>query len=447
MSSVSESGSLGTSQLHLTIYFERKVKRMSRLQPTESWTAPSLQPVDFINNCTTYGAFAAPYLRHGAQRVPITDVEAYLIDALRHNDASTILPSRAQLIGWYDNLTANEPDTWALSQMREPPSFLPIWVNRTEMGSFDEECAVELCSNLDFEMDGDIVGIGIMASYYSEGILATIFSFLIILGRLVEHRYASKVSKVPGLTSRFYEAASACTKSLFDAGAVICLATLSGTIIVGAHSDDFEGTIDAWHLGDSLIVNDLEAAQFSAFFSLCPVILIYTFLSETWGGRRLYLGCSVLVVLYAFSLYATFFTYGPRDRHYSNHMVELWETFQMLGCLKGTKETIVRSSRESTYFVLLVLLALIWYLLFLLYRVRRRTLDITGRPSDRQSWSLGQIVALATWIPVVVEFLYMCIFGMKSGLEGRLPAGYEAVAVTTGLDDSAEHVPLRTVGT
>ncbi|KAK1493701.1 hypothetical protein CCUS01_03002 [Colletotrichum cuscutae] len=50
-----------------------------------------------------------------------------------------------------------------------------------------------------------------------------------------------------------------------------------------------------------------------------------------------------------------------------------------------------------------------YLLLFLLYRIWRKTLDITGRPSDRQSWSLGQIVALATWIPVVVEFVYMCI--------------------------------------
>ncbi|KAK1531577.1 hypothetical protein CPAR01_11226 [Colletotrichum paranaense] len=85
-----------------------------------------------------------------------------------------------------------------------------------------------------------------------------------------------------------------------------------------------------------------------------------------------------------------------------------------------------------------------WYLLFLLYRIRRKTLDITGRPSDRQSWRLGQIVALATWIPVVVELVYMCTFGKKSGREGRLPNGYEAVPVTTGLNDSAEPVPLRT---
>ncbi|KAK1712940.1 uncharacterized protein BDZ83DRAFT_91504 [Colletotrichum acutatum] len=102
---------------------------------------------------------------------------------------------------------------------------------------------------------------------------------------------------------------------------------------------------------------------------------------------------------------------------------------------------------KRTYLVLLVPLALMSYLLFLLYRIRRKTLDITGRSSDRQSWSLGHVVALATWIPVVVEFMYMCIFGMKSGLEGRLPAGYEAIPVITGLDDSAEHVPLRTVRT
>lgn len=72
----------------------------------------------------------------------------------------------------------------------------------------------------------------------------------------------------------------------------------------------------------------------------------------------------------------------------------------------NSRLTTLKSKR--TYLVLLVLLALMWYLLFLLYRIRRKKLDITGRPSDRQSWSLGQIVALATWIPVVVEFLYIC---------------------------------------
>lgn len=140
---------------------------MSGLQSSEPWTAPSLQPIDFINNCTTYGAFAAPNLRHGSHRVPLPDAEAYLIDAFKHHNASAILPSRSQLIGWYDNLTADEPGSWTFSHMREPPMVLPIWVNRTDLGGFDEECAVELRSHLDFEMDGDIVGIGVGTSLNS----------------------------------------------------------------------------------------------------------------------------------------------------------------------------------------------------------------------------------------------------------------------------------------
>ncbi|KAK1493700.1 hypothetical protein CCUS01_03001 [Colletotrichum cuscutae] len=109
---------------------------MSELRSDEPWTAPSLQPIDFINDCITYGAFAAPYL-------------PYMIDALKHHNVSTIMTSRAQLIGCLGPF-----NTYANHR-----AFYRIGLIEPILG---------LRSHLDFEMDGDIVGIDVGRSFHSQ---------------------------------------------------------------------------------------------------------------------------------------------------------------------------------------------------------------------------------------------------------------------------------------
>ncbi|KAK3313671.1 hypothetical protein B0H66DRAFT_643180 [Apodospora peruviana] len=60
-----------------------------------------------------------------------------------------------------------------------------------------------------------------------------------------------------------------------------------------------------------------------------------------------------------------------------------------------------------------------------------------------QQWTFGQVLAVGTWAPVLAEWFYLFFFGMKTGLEGRMPYEYEALYV--GKDDAAREQPVLVV--
>lgn len=62
-----------------------------------------------------------------------------------------------------------------------------------------------------------------------------------------------------------------------------------------------------------------------------------------------------------------------------------------------------------------------------------------GQLAESQ-WTFGQIVGMLIWLPVLVEFGYVFIFGPKAGLEGRLPVHYFVHSQTIGSFTS--HLPL-----
>ncbi|KAK7977108.1 hypothetical protein PG996_003180 [Apiospora saccharicola] len=68
-------------------------------------------------------------------------------------------------------------------------------------------------------------------------------------------------------------------------------------------------------------------------------------------------------------------------------------------------------------------LGMMWSTLFQLWYFRGY-ID-TGEGSTIAEWSFGQILALATWVPVLVEFGYTFGFGIREGLEGNMPTEYE----------------------
>lgn len=59
-----------------------------------------------------------------------------------------------------------------------------------------------------------------------------------------------------------------------------------------------------------------------------------------------------------------------------------------------------------------------------------------GALTKDQEWSFGQVLALATWAPVCVEFLYLWCQGAKEGMTSQMMAPFEAVA-----SEADENVP------
>lgn len=71
------------------------------------------------------------------------------------------------------------------------------------------------------------------------------------------------------------------------------------------------------------------------------------------------------------------------------------------------------------------------------FTILRHKINVTaGHLDSEDEWTFGQILALATWAPVVVEFGYIFIWGIKEGLERHLPSDFivkEVLPDTPGL--------------
>jgi len=59
-----------------------------------------------------------------------------------------------------------------------------------------------------------------------------------------------------------------------------------------------------------------------------------------------------------------------------------------------------------------ILFLAMWVMLSLLTALRQRFIAAAGRSNNENAWTFGQIIALATWTPVIVDFshLYICKF-------------------------------------
>ncbi|KAI8943287.1 hypothetical protein NX059_001307 [Plenodomus lindquistii] len=70
-------------------------------------------------------------------------------------------------------------------------------------------------------------------------------------------------------------------------------------------------------------------------------------------------------------------------------------------------------------------LCLGWFIYF-----QARSADLSGEENRDNEWSFGQILALATWTPILVEFAYVWYQKPVEALNGRLIDPFEVVEVS-----------------
>jgi hypothetical protein len=93
-------------------------------------------------------------------------------------------------------------------------------------------------------------------------------------------------------------------------------------------------------------------------------------------------------------------------------------------------------ARKENYRITIVIacLAAMWSFLikFMLFR---NDINKDGRSSNKDTqWSFGQILALASWIPVIVEIGYIWWEGPEQALSGHLVEPYEVKKRLEGVD-------------
>jgi hypothetical protein len=75
-----------------------------------------------------------------------------------------------------------------------------------------------------------------------------------------------------------------------------------------------------------------------------------------------------------------------------------------------------------------------WTSIGIFIQMQRELARTFGEDNKDTEWSFGQVLALATWTPVVVEFTYIWWERPVEALNGRLVAPYEVVEVSNGTE-------------
>ena len=103
-------------------------------------------------------------------------------------------------------------------------------------------------------------------------------------------------------------------------------------------------------------------------------------------------------------------------------------------------------SKSRLYIVVIVELVLLVMIIFVnhFYVPEQVLRAQAGGQLAESQWTFGQIVGMLIWLPVLVEFGYVFLFGPKEGLEGRLPVHYFVNSQAVG--SSTTQMPLTRIG-
>ena len=76
---------------------------------------------------------------------------------------------------------------------------------------------------------------------------------------------------------------------------------------------------------------------------------------------------------------------------------------------KGHKRrrTLSRIRRAIYRLIFVASFCMMWSSLFLLFILRTEIIKDAGGDTSEMEWSFGQLLALATWVPLLVEFIYV----------------------------------------
>jgi hypothetical protein len=67
---------------------------------------------------------------------------------------------------------------------------------------------------------------------------------------------------------------------------------------------------------------------------------------------------------------------------------------------------------------------LMWAILFFFLELRDKILSTAGSSDSQNDWSFGQVLALATWVPVAAEFCYIFFCKFSAQCPGSLPGRF-----------------------
>lgn len=472
------------------------------MQINATWTPPPYQNLNFTANPARC-EISTKYVTHLAKSISSLETWPDVPSEYALNYTWSLLPSsarqnltHAQLIAWY--LT---PDYWVqpnAADMLLPPSkrnaSAPASVGTKMLQLPLLRCGKKICENLDWQGDSDITGVGMMISYYLVILLITLYFAMLLIARLPSVKRAAHKHKWVSRTVHSYTES---TGTFLDSALVFAIAMLGAAItryssylrnpdrsttVYALFGSCFMSTFSIfpavilqcvhrglrkhhirqfmWFLviGLTIAVNILyrrvykdrswstrpddwewtgirENAQFGEFIwlRLCDPRAIRQELENLLTGAHIVLAINAGAWMLMW-IGHIIFTMG-----FSKERRETW-------LARKDENKFLRRLCNARHAVMIINalfgLVVAWCMLVFFHNYRSEVTVISNRSNIDLNWTFGQVLALATWAPVLVDNTSIYFYGTTDGLTSSLPKGYKAVREDGRSDTDASSMGL-----
>ncbi|KAK8064134.1 hypothetical protein PG996_008786 [Apiospora saccharicola] len=425
-----------------------------------AWAPPALELWQF-DNCALYADYASMLIRNSIDAANLS-YQSYDLCAIRDWNATAEYlasalpqdvdrPTQDIIVDWYEAhcITLNFEDNGANVEnnlSKEIIGKMFTWTNPDNCTfSYQPtplQCTKELRNRLNIEANSDIMGIGVLVSYFIEAGLASAFAAVMALERF----HSSPHPSIPGSRMRYRSVQDSFAASLsvfFWASVLLCLgmqlASLM-TIVEEYKEKDIAPRIKDWVRGETYYINTSYFATLASGFSLISVLLAGQLLLQgNRRRRRLVIAILVVVGILQTTMLVYYLVEDNKDfemflsfqnpiisqlfMHSTMGSIILTLFFFTYPSVVGLVTLVVaaiyraknnqrewklpRRFKTSVKIVLqAILMFMMWALLSVMTSHRAEFEEINGKENPLNEWTFGQILALSTWVPVVVEFVY-----------------------------------------
>ncbi|KAK4111074.1 hypothetical protein N656DRAFT_799374 [Canariomyces notabilis] len=386
-----------------------------------SWPTDQADPA----SCSAAGEFFAMWLTTPEQikartyRGPGIDVTARYLRVLF--GASTENWSDGQLVHWFQDTQAEAERRYS-TQPGSPD--LGIFFNEYIKPAVDG-CSASVCRSLGWQGNTDLAGIGVFSSYCIEAALATIYLVVLLANRF-------KIWKKGRVLDSFLGTVSDLVQGVFVFSVAIMIASLHSIVKVLDQSDY------------SVTTYEIVTAMLVTIFSVCPATLLYAIGGNSKGPKPILRPILLVIWILMLAVVNLGRTTDPsRQALAANTIGHPFEVYcQVIGsapleaarifavaAAEGGKE---EDGRAWRVIVSVLACLVMWFFLGLFAAMRATIIDVAGDSDKSNEWSFGQIVALASWAPVVLNFFYLLFLGVEKGQGSKLPHGYTITSSDTG---------------
>ncbi|KLU85464.1 hypothetical protein, variant [Magnaporthiopsis poae ATCC 64411] len=417
----------------------------------------------------------------GADEYPVGLALGYLRSLLHGGPYANA--TDGQLLAWWKTISRS----WGTVGERDKP-FARVW-------EFPyDSCPVDVCKNMGFEGDPDLSGIGITVSFWLAAWLSTAYFFAVVGDKVLlsmEGRMPNTGRREPG---RQYPPVARASVRLRLYGFLESLGTFLESALIFAIA--MLGAVIARYLlldrefGVSARQYEIVTAGFMAHFSVLVPILLES-ISDALRRTRLRL-LLWFVILALFSGFTNFVRHMERRllsvdvnllhpahpwirgfywwnnchdiRFYDNILRKTadagaiiifinagWYLYALLYQIPFFEKRFDRIGRwrffqrlkpYKSHFRLLnafVCGVFIWLFLGIFHIYREDVLRRAGETNKDAVWTFGQVMALATWLPVVFDLVHLLIRGPERALGAKVSTRYKVIPYDRPTDSPQEH--------